>query len=217
MEAAMRKPWTKEALDCLISLYPDFTAKEISEVTGMGQSSVYQKAIKLGLKKSEAFNKSIYSGRLSRATHNFAATQFKKGQKPFNKGKKLEEFMSEEGIMTIKKAWFKRGHLPHNTLHDGEITIRRDKYNHTYKYIRLALGIWKPLHVHNWESRYGSIPEDHVVIFRTPDRMNCDISNLELVSRAELMERNTIQRYPAELQLTMKYLSKLKREINGKE
>jgi hypothetical protein len=217
METAMRKPWTKEALDCMIFLYPDFTAKEISEITGMGQSSIYRKAQQLCLNKSEAFNKSIYSGRLSRATHNFAAGQFKKGHQPYNKGKKLHEFMSEKGIQNFKKTCFKISHLPHNTLSNGEITIRKDKHNHTYKFIRVALGIWKPLHVHNWESSYGSIPENHVIVFKTSDRMNCDTSNLELVSRAELMARNTIQRYPEELKQTMKYLSKLNNEIHGKE
>jgi hypothetical protein len=213
----MVQPWTDSEINILCELYPDFTSKEIADVLNRPVSSVYRIANMYKIQKSEEFNRSVYSGRLSRVTHNLAPTQFKKGLKPFNKGKKREEFMTAKGIEMVRKTQFSKGHLPHNTLNDGEITVRRDKHNTSYKYIRIALGEWKPLHVYNWEKLNGPVPAGLIVVFKTYDRMNCDVSNLELITRREHMLRNSIQRYPAELQLTMKTLKKLTRTINGKE
>jgi hypothetical protein len=213
----MRRLWTDSEIEILRALYPDHTAKEINEVLGRSMSSIYGKADLLNISKSEQFNHSVLSGRLSRVTHNLAPTQFKKGHKPFNKGKSLSEFMSEEGIEKISRAWFTKGHLPHNTSSDGEIRIRCDKNNTTYKYIRISLGVWKALHVYNWEKVNGPVPEGFIVVFKSSDRMNCDISNLELITRGENMLRNTIHRYPEELKSTMRILRKLTHQINGKE
>jgi len=217
METAMRRPWSETEIETLRELYPDHTAKEITDVLNRSLSSIYGKADLLSISKSEQFNNSVLSGRLSRVTHNLAPTQFKKGHKPFNKGKQLHEFMSDEGIKSISKAWFTKGHLPHNTSSDGEIRIRCDKNNTAYKYIRISRAVWKALHVYNWEAVNGPVPEGFIVVFKSSDRMNCDISNLELITRAENMTRNTIHRYPAELKSTMKLLKKLTHQINGKE
>jgi hypothetical protein len=213
----MKKSWTNSEIEILRVLYPDYTAREITEVLNRPISSIYNIARQMNLKKSEEFNRSVYSGRLTRATHNFAATQFKKGQRPFNKGKKLEEFMTQKGIESISKSWFAQGHLPHNTLSDGEIRVRKDKNNHVYKFIRVSLGVWKALHVYNWEKENGPVPEGFIVVFKTSDRMNCDVSNMEIITRREHMLRNSITRYPEELRSTMKILKKLTRTINDKE
>jgi hypothetical protein len=125
--------------------------------------------------------------------------------------------MTPEGRENSLKTTFKKGNTPHNTKSDGVISIRRDKYNHTYKYIRLAQGIWKPLHVYNWEQAYGPVQEGFIVVFKTADKMNCDVSNLELISRSEHMSRNSIKRYPVELRQAMKAIKKLTKAINGKE
>lgn len=73
---------------------------------------------------------------------------FKKGQEPFNKGMKQEEFMSPDTIERTKKTRFKKGNKPHNTKFDGAISIRHDSgENHRpYLYIRLSKGRWKEYH-----------------------------------------------------------------------
>jgi hypothetical protein len=55
------------------------------------------------------------------------------------------------------------------------------------------------------------------VVFKDGNQLNCIIENLECISNAELMQRNTIHRFPAELKSTIRLVNKLKRNINAKE
>jgi len=51
-------------------------------------------------------------------------------------------------------------------------------------------------------------------VFRDRNPQHIELDNLELVTRAENMRRNTIHRYPPELKSTIRQLSKLKRAIS---
>jgi len=114
-----------------------------------------------------------------------AQSQYVKGQSPINKGKKQSEFMSAEAIKRTKKTRFKNGNLPNNTLHDGAITIRKDKNGYLYKWIRISKANWRMLHVYNWEKINGPVPEGHILVFKNDDRMNCDPDNVRLITNAE--------------------------------
>ena len=59
--------------------------------------------------------------------------------------------------------------------------------------------IWPLLNRHVWQQHNGPIPECHIVVFRDRDRANCAIENLELISMADNMRRNTIHNLPAPL------------------
>lgn len=122
-------------------------------------------------------------------------SQIKPGNLPFNKGKKQSEFMSPDAIARTKRTRFKKGNLPHNCYHEvGKITVRHDHPNRNssrpYKYICIAVGDWKPLHVHNYELVNGPIPKGHCLWFKDDDTMNCDVDNLELITRQENLDRN---------------------------
>jgi len=74
--------------------------------------------------------------------------------------------------------------------------------------------IWPLLSRHLWEQHNGPLPPSHAVAFKDGDRANCSIENLELVSRAELMRRNTIHnRYPKEVVNTIMLLGAVKRKL----
>ena len=109
---------------------------------------------------------------------------FKKGHESWNKGKKFVAGGRSN------ETQFKDGHLPHNTKHDYAISLRKDKSGWTYKYIRLALGKWIPLHRHVWKTVKGEIPPGMIIIFKNSDTMDCRIENLEMISRAENARRN---------------------------
>lgn len=149
------------------------------------------------------------------------ASRIQPGASPPNKGKKQIDYMSAEAIERTALTRFKKGDIPATAFDkDGIITIRHDHPDRAnggraYKYVRLSLGVWKPLHTHTWEQVNGPLPEGHCLWFRDLDSMNCDLSNLELITRQENMARNTIQRFPPELISTIKILSKLKKTIKN--
>ena len=125
--------------------------------------------------------------------------QIKKGNVPINKGKKMEEYLSAEAIAKIKKTQFRKGHLPHNTLADGVVSVRPEASGREYKYIRLSKGNWELYHRVVWERVNGPIPEGLIVSFKDGDSMNVSLSNLKLIDRCENMYRNSHVNYPEEV------------------
>jgi hypothetical protein len=119
---------------------------------------------------------------------NIAAGRIQKGNIPVNKGKKMPEEMYEK----CKATMFKKGNVPGNaTEMDGVISIRKDQTGIAYQYIRLALGKWEPLHRIKWVKEHGAIPRGTCIVFKDGDSMNCDLDNLELITRKELRLRNS--------------------------
>ncbi|MNJ67652.1 hypothetical protein D3C77_638420 [compost metagenome] len=73
---------------------------------------------------------------------------------------------------------------------------------------------WKSVHMILWEELRGPVPPGHIVVFRDRNTANIQIDNLELITRAENMRRNTIHRYPPELKETIRQLGRLKKAIS---
>jgi hypothetical protein len=185
-----RKIWTPTEIAYLREHFADTPTKELAKAMGRTYSSVCGRAATEGLRKSKAFlSDPELSGRGNLATHG-KDSRYKKGQEPMNKGRKQTEYMSPTAIARTKKTRFKKGSLPHNTRQDGDISVRVNKGNWPYKWIRVSLGKWRELHRVTWEQHHGKIPKGYNVVFKDGDSLNCDIDNLELVSRAENMSRN---------------------------
>ena len=122
----------------------------------------------------------------------------KTGDVPGIKGKKLTPAQYERS----KHTFFKKGNVPHNTLKDGDITLRRfGKSDLTYKMIRISKRKWEFLHRYNWIQEFGTIPEGMMIIFKDRDQMHCEVENLEMITMEENMIRNSIlyKDYPEEL------------------
>lgn len=121
--------------------------------------------------------------------------QKKSGCIPFNKGLKQHEFMSAEAIEKTKLTRWKKGNIPHNTKDsDGIISIRHLSDNNDsrpYKYIRLSLGKWYPLHQYLWEQQHGKLKKSMCLWFKDGNTMNCSLDNLEEISRKENLNRNS--------------------------
>lgn len=149
-----------------------------------------------------------------------AMHQFKGGEAPFNKGKKV----SKETYKKMKRTMFKKGNVPHNAKpKDGFITVRHGHYNRfngkPYKWIRLGLGNWMLYHRYKWEKHRGPIPKSHIVWFKDGDTMNTKLSNLELIHRGEGARRNvrSFRALPEPLQKTKKLINKLQNVIHEKQ
>lgn len=93
-----------------------------------------------------------------------------------------------------KETQFKKGQLPYNTKYDGCITVRSDGY----KYIRLAMNKWVLYHRYVWEQAYGPIPPGMILVFKDRNPLNCDLGNLELITRSENLRRNSNRKKAAE-------------------
>lgn len=116
---------------------------------------------------------------------------FQKAHPPANKGKKLEEYIKDEGRVKeirrrIAATQFKKGERPKNELPLGTIVANKDGY----KLIKVKMqgyiwDRWKPLHRFVWEKHNGPIPENMCITFKDSNSLNCDISNLMLVTREE--------------------------------
>lgn len=147
-----------------------------------------------------------------------ADSRKKKGDVPFNKGKKQTDFMTPEAIAKTKATRFKKGHLPFNSKRDGTISIREDtRTGISYKYIRVKKNVWDLYHRHIWEQHYGKIPEDMIVVFKDGDSLNTALENLELITMSENMLRNSKHNYPKEIIPTMVLMSKINNKLKQLE
>lgn len=112
---------------------------------------------------------------------------FQKGHSPGNKGHRQSEYCSEEALAKSRAHQYKKGHVPANLLPVGTETID----SNGYRIVKVSESgtqweRWKHVHRMVWEEHNGSIPKGHMLIFKDGDKMNCDISNLMLISKAEL-------------------------------
>lgn len=147
------------------------------------------------------------------------STQFSKGQVPVNKGKKQEEYMSQEAIERTKATRFQPGHNPHNTSHDYAISWRSHKGKVEYYWIRVSKGKWIQLHRFLWELVYGPIPADHLVQFKDGNTRNVRIDNLYLTTRKKqaIINKQGGHEVPYEMRKTINLIYDLKSKIDEKQ
>lgn len=186
--------YTKEHLKWLRSKYPVMDRREICTAFNKYFNTDRPQTSILACLK----NHGIKSGR---------SGQFVKGQRPWNNGVK--------GYMGANKTSFKKGNLPHNhrplwserICKDGYVEISIPERNpHTGFETR-----FKKKHVWVWEQENGKKPDGCAVIFKDGDNRNFELSNLELVTRAELLSLNLhgYKDHPNELKPTVMALAKM--------
>lgn len=190
----MRNVWTKEEESYLLANYETKTNNYISKKLGRSRRAVATKGFNLGLKKNNEAR--INSG------------CYKKGHKPFNKGKKWDKIMSKEAQANSRKTCFKKGHVPHNIKPEGHECWRSDGY----LYVKYK-GKNRQKHRVLWEQHHGTIPKGYHVVFKDGNRANITIDNLELLSQEESMRRNTYHNYPPELAQLIQLKGALNRQI----
>jgi hypothetical protein len=110
-----------------------------------------------------------------------ATTQFKPGER--------------RGI--AEKNWCPIGTIRSDAEGYLRIKVREGRKGEAYGFGNTK--IWPLLQRHVWEQHRGPIPDGHAVVFKDGDRANCDIGNLEVISRRDLMLRNSSQRWGKEV------------------
>jgi hypothetical protein len=210
--------WTGEEQLCLRLAYPHYPTEAIARHLGRDVKSVYVKAKNLGLRKTAAFLASEASGRLTSLSAAGINHRFKAGQRPWNAGKKGWQ----AGGRSVATR-FRKGNRPHTWQPIGSYRLTKDGYlQRKVTDTGYPPRDWRSMHSLVWEAAHGPIPDGHVVVFR-PGRMTTDpeqitVAGLELVSRAELMHRNSYHtRLPKELARIVQLRGAIQRQINKRQ
>jgi hypothetical protein len=194
--------------------FPHERTQGIADDLGLTYSQVANRAFSMGLKKTLEFKSSMASGRYN-LIEGGKKFRFKPGNIPFNKGKEMPSEVYEKAKATM----FKKGNRPYNWKPDGTIVERKDadQSGRVYLYYKIKDSKWILYHNKIWIDANGPIPKGNIIRFIDSNTRNCDISNLEMVSMKDNMLRNSIQRFPQEIQQVIKLTSKLNKKINGKK
>jgi hypothetical protein len=115
--------------------------------------------------------------------------KFEKGNIPHNKGKKIQDYVPKESLEKIKKTQFKNGENHagenHPTWKGG---VQKPKRDCAYLWRDVNKRERRPRVI--YEMHYGKIPNGYVIFHKDQNKLNDDISNLEAISRKELLKRN---------------------------
>jgi hypothetical protein len=191
-----RHIWTDKESATLVALFPTHSARDIAKVLGLTLKQVYAKAQHLGLKKTAEWIRERSRQAMANPSHNGRKTQFNPGHSTWNKG--------ISGYMGANATSFKTGSTriadgyPQRKIADTGCT-RRD---------------FVPVHHLVWRLHGLAIPAGHALVFRDANRMNPDINNLELVTRADLMRRNSMHRWGREISQITQLKGAITRQIN---
>jgi len=117
-------------------------------------------------------------------------TEFAKGHRPWNKGTK--------GLTKRNKTTFKKGNVPANYMggmkvcKDGIYVItKRNHYKYNYKGEKIKVHQYEQLARKKWRDAYGDFPKEMIIYHKDGDILNNEIENLELITRKELLKRNS--------------------------
>lgn len=220
-----KRLWEPEDDALLVARYPHEKTATVARVLRRSLPSVFNRARKLGLRKTVEYLASADAYRLRRGDNVGKATRFPKGHVPANKGLRRPGW----GPGRMKETQFKKGERRGFALCNwrpvGTILVDPDGYQRI-KVREAKPGeptgfgnprAWSQLHRHVWECAHGPVPQGHVVVFRNGDKRDVRLENLQLVSRRELMARNTVHNLPKPLAQTIQLLGALKRQIRRKE
>lgn len=206
----MKRTWTNKEIEYLKLNYCNKFTAEIATELDRSVRSVYQAATVHELKKSPEFMKMALEREAEKLKVIGTNTRFKPGNISHNKGQK----MSKELYERVKVSMFKKGNEPHNMKYDGH---ERLDPKDGYIYIRISKGKYVLKHRLVWEQHNGPIPKGNIIIFKDKNKYNLNIDNLQMITKRDNMLRNTVTKYPLELQQLIKLNNKLKTTLNEKQ
>ena len=208
-----KRPWTAAEDAAIAEHYATHSAQEIAAMIGRTRSSVWQRAHSLGLKKSHAWIAERTRQAMSDPDHGGRAGQFKPGAEPWNKGTHFHA--GGRSVETQFKPGTRHGWALSLWHPVGSLRIDADGYLQRKVNDDLPMHRrWRAEHLVIWEAAHGPLPAGHAVVFKDGNKQHVALDNLELVSRAELMRRNTCHRYGKEIAAVVQLKGAIARQIN---
>lgn len=212
-----RQLWSAEEQEYLRKQYADRKTDELAKALNRSISKIYAKANELGLNKSEIYVRK--HARLQPGHSLGRATQFPKGHTPANKGLRRPGW----SVGRMSETQFKKGERSGIAVKlwkpIGAERISKDGYLERKINNDLPLqSRWRAVHIIMWEqANVRPLPPGHALAFKNGDKADIRLDNLELITRAELMRRNTIHTLPPELKEVIQMKGRLKKLITDKE
>lgn len=204
------------------SEFPHKPSKEIGAFLGRSIPSILGRARTLRLHKTAEYMRECLAecGRIA-ATHPLSiAARIPKGNVPANKGLRRPGWFRGR----MRETQFKKGHHNENNPTRAERPIGALRLNADGYVERKIRGDlrgaqrWRAEHVLIWEKEHGPVAPGHIVVFKDRDKTHVAIENLECISFAENMKRNSIHaRRPPELKEAIYALIALKATLTKRE
>jgi hypothetical protein len=217
-----RRFWRADEIALLASMYPECHTEDVAAWLECPVKRVYAAAKARGIRKSPEFLASETAGRIQRGRSDprMVATQFRPGQKSWNKGVKGSTGLHEN----CRRTQFKPGRLAHearNYVPLGSHRLSKDGYLErkvTDDPSIFPARRWIAVHRLVWEAAHGPIPKGHAVCFKAGQRTavweDITADRLECIPRAELARRNHPRERSPELAKLVQLKGAITRQVN---
>lgn len=204
--------WTEDEIRLLQEMYPGQRAQDIAERLGRTPSQVIAKAQRLGLRKTREAVAAIARSSMADPQHPGHRHRFQKGHAPWNKG------VHYQAGGRSAATQFKPGTQPRNWLPIGSERIRSDGYlERKLTDTGVTRRDFVCIHHIIWREAGREIPPGHALVFKDGNKHNLVLDNLELVSRAALMRRNSMHNYGPEIARVYQLQGAITRQINKRQ
>lgn len=198
-----RQIWLKPQEAIVRKHYANATPQEMSALLDnvFDAKQISHKAKKMGIRKSKAYKRKYGlddNGRIL------------KGSDPWNKGMRGLKLLGR-----CCETQFKKGLIPHNYRPIGSTRLTKDGYTE----IKIADPCtWETMHREVWKQHHGEYPPaGTAIVFIDGNKQNCDISNLQLLTRQEMMQKNTVHNLPEDLKEVIYLHAAITRRVNERK
>ncbi len=214
-----RHYWSASDLSEIRRCYPYELTATIAVRLARSRTAVYLEAKKLGLRKSPEFLRSPASGRIQAGSTVGISGRFLPGHPPANKGLRrpgyapgrMAQTQFKKGILSGRNA---KRYAPIGTERLSKDGYRERKITHEGR----GGQRWKSVHALLWIEHYGPIPDGYAIAFIDGDKTYVEIRNLVMMSRVDLMRRNSYHNnYPKEIGQLIQLRGAIVRQINRRQ
>lgn len=171
--------WKQEHIDYMLTIYKGRLCKETAKMINDKFGSNYTE-------------QQVSSFLGNNHLKNGVDTNFKKGHKAQNKGKKWADYMSPESQAKARQTCFKKGNISANNVPIGTISIRRDKDRKRmyYNWIKVKDGCQQENFMlyarYVYEQAHNvKLKKNQLILHLDGNSLNDNIDNLMLIEQKE--------------------------------